>query len=110
LSGEQVNRLFEDREGNIWLTTLAGIDRFRAVAAVSYSAAQGVSGVPAAIVADRENGIWLSTTSPTRLYRRRDGRIADVAVEGLPDRYPGSLFQDSHGQSGSEPCRGWDTS
>ncbi len=29
LSGESVNALFEDREGNIWVSTVNGLDRFR---------------------------------------------------------------------------------
>src|SRR5215469_8629047 len=29
LSGDFVDRIFEDREGNIWLTTPNGLDRFR---------------------------------------------------------------------------------
>jgi signal transduction histidine kinase/ligand-binding sensor domain-containing protein len=98
LSGDQVSRLFEDREGNIWLTTLGGIDRFRALAAVTYSERQTWSGVATSVVADRESGIWLSTANPSRLYRWRDGRIAEIAAEGLPDRATGSLLQDSHGR------------
>ncbi len=29
LSGDYINKLFEDREGNIWVATLNGLDRFR---------------------------------------------------------------------------------
>jgi len=38
LSGDFVSAIFEDREGNIWVATIDGLDRFResAVATSSY--------------------------------------------------------------------------
>lgn len=43
LSGDQVHRLFEDREGNIWAATGDGLDRFRDFAVPTISLKQGLS-------------------------------------------------------------------
>src|SRR6266851_10025901 len=37
LSGDLVDTVFEDREGNVWVATLDGVDRFRVLAASTYS-------------------------------------------------------------------------
>ena len=43
LSGDFISTLLEDREGNVWVATLNGIDRFRAVAVTRFSKRQGLS-------------------------------------------------------------------
>jgi ligand-binding sensor domain-containing protein len=43
LSGDVICSLFEDREGNIWVSTSAGLDRFRELPVRSYSRKQGLS-------------------------------------------------------------------
>ena len=43
LSGDSVTRLFEDREGNIWVATIDGLDRFRDFAVPTISVKQGLS-------------------------------------------------------------------
>ena len=43
LSGDIICSLFEDREGNIWVSTSAGLDRFRELPVRSYSRKQGLS-------------------------------------------------------------------
>jgi len=40
------HRLFEDREGNIWVATMDGVDRFRDVAVRTVSANQGYRAAP----------------------------------------------------------------
>src|SRR5262249_5683307 len=51
LSGEDAISLFEDREGDIWVTTSEGVDRFRALAAATLAKPQRlgrVASVPGA--------------------------------------------------------------
>ena len=43
LSSELVASLFEDREGNIWVATVDGLDRFRELAVPTLSVKQGLS-------------------------------------------------------------------
>ena len=43
LSGDIVMSLFEDREGNIWVATTGGLDRFRELPVTTISVKQGLS-------------------------------------------------------------------
>ena len=43
LSGDVVLSLFEDREGNIWVSTTGGLDRFRELPVTTISVKQGLS-------------------------------------------------------------------
>ena len=43
LAGDAVTCLFEDREGNIWVSTVGGLDRFRDLAITTISVKQGLS-------------------------------------------------------------------
>jgi signal transduction histidine kinase len=96
LSADVVIRFFEDREGNVWVMTPDGIDRFRALAAATYSVAQGVSGADASVLADRDGSTWISTT--TGLYRWRDGQATGAIGHGPFGAGTGTLFQDHRGR------------
>src|SRR5262249_38275889 len=57
-----LNSLFEDREGNIWVATAEGLDRFRDVAVTTFSAKQGLSSaVVGSVLTDRDGSVWLAT-------------------------------------------------
>src|SRR5262249_53964530 len=111
LTGEAVLHLYEDREGNIWVSTVNGIDRFRELPVVTYSTNQGLSGIPKAVVAARDGSIWFETfdglarlkDGQITLYRGRSSRtkalLEEIAVSGLPEQGLGTLFQDSHGRT-----------
>jgi hypothetical protein len=43
LSGTLINVVFEDREGNIWMATSSGLDRFRELVVATASTGQGLS-------------------------------------------------------------------
>jgi len=120
LSGDEVVRLFEDREGNVWVATVDGIDRFRPLAVVTYSPRRGISGPPSSVLADQDGSIWVSTLAA--LYRLhetqttvdpdRSGRapaalaltgrqrpiVEAAVVAGRPQSREASLFQDNHGR------------
>ena len=60
LSGESVSSLLEDREGNIWVATVNGLDRFREFAVPAISVQQGLSSQGVfSILAARDSSLWL---------------------------------------------------
>jgi signal transduction histidine kinase/ligand-binding sensor domain-containing protein len=117
-SGDWISSIFEDREGNVWVATTEGLDRFRAIPAITYSARQGVRGFPAAVLAASDGGIWIGTG--LGLNRWRDGHmlayrarrapindfapqgqvaeLKEVIVRGLPEPAWPSMFEDRSGR------------
>jgi ligand-binding sensor domain-containing protein/two-component sensor histidine kinase len=94
LSGDHVKNLFEDREGNIWVATLDGLDRFRDFAAPTISAKQGLSGGnTTSVLGTRGGSVWIGSTDG--LDRWRAGLITTYRKrDGLPNDGAGSLFED----------------
>jgi signal transduction histidine kinase/ligand-binding sensor domain-containing protein len=99
LSGDIVMSLFEDREGNIWVATTGGIDRFREFPAATISVKQGLSSdVITAVVASADGSIWVATYAG--LTKWKDGQATIFRKsDGLPDDLVQSLFQDDRGQT-----------
>jgi signal transduction histidine kinase/ligand-binding sensor domain-containing protein len=108
LSGDEIYDLFEDREGNIWVSTVNGLDRFHELPVVTYSSSQGLSGTLGGILAAREGGVWLAALDglsrlnqgQVTLYRqhRSGGNARETARSGVPVEGAGSLLQDSRGR------------
>jgi signal transduction histidine kinase/ligand-binding sensor domain-containing protein len=119
LSGDYINKLFEDREGNIWVATLNGLDRFRSFAVPTISVRQGLSdAVVWSVLADKDGSVWLGTpdglnrwnNGQITIYRKRGGRaesngakpeernVREMDESGLPDDGVESLFQDDSGR------------
>jgi PAS domain S-box-containing protein len=108
LSGDDIYDLFEDREGNIWVATVNGLDRFHELPMVTYSKKQGLSDIPwGGMLAARDGTIWFGTLDglnrlnqgQTTVYRQhRTAHGQEVVGSGLPDEGVGSLFQDSRGR------------
>jgi signal transduction histidine kinase/ligand-binding sensor domain-containing protein len=74
LSGDHVHRVFEDREGSIWVLTDGGLDRFREFAVSTISVKQGVSSTAVGSVAAASDGsVWIGTARGLNTWR--DGRI-----------------------------------
>ena len=103
LSGQSIYALFEDREGNIWIATNNGLDRFREFAVATFTADQGLPrAFVGAILADRDGTAWISTYGG--LSRWWNGRITTVVTGSakrdgtLNGQTPNSLFQDSQGR------------
>jgi signal transduction histidine kinase/ligand-binding sensor domain-containing protein len=118
LSGDYINKLFEDREGNIWVATLNGLDRFRDFAVPTISVKQGLSNaIVWSVLAAKDGTVWLGTpdglnrwsNGQITIYRKRAAHAArtqqerelnvrEVADDGLPDNGVESLFQDDGGR------------
>ncbi|HYZ83369.1 MAG TPA: two-component regulator propeller domain-containing protein, partial [Bryobacteraceae bacterium] len=117
LSGNQVKWLFEDRERNIWVATLDGVDRFRDVAVPTYSVAQGLSNpVVVSVLAARDGSVWLGTIdglnrwhagqitqfrrpgAPSLPQAVAGGAVRKITASGLPHDSIQSLYQDHRGR------------
>src|ERR1700674_5694449 len=108
LSGDDIYDLFEDRESNIWVATVNGLDRFHELPVVTYSKIQGLSDIPwGGMLAARDGSVWFAALDglnrlnhgQVAVYRqRRTARGQEAVGNGLPDEGVGSLFQDSRGR------------
>jgi ligand-binding sensor domain-containing protein len=113
LSGDLAAALFEDHEGNIWVTTTDGLDRFRDFAVAAFCRNQGLSNVRA-VLAARDGSVWAGTSEGLKkwddgqitAYRERARSLTravpegvrEIAGSGLPDEGLSSLFQDARGR------------
>src|SRR3712207_8574732 len=65
-------RSFEDREGNIWVATDNGLDRFRHTAVATVSVNQGLSqGTPWSVLTARDGSVWRSEEHTSELQSRQ---------------------------------------
>jgi ligand-binding sensor domain-containing protein len=98
LSGDYVRSLFEDREGNVWVATLDGLDCFREFAVPTISVKQGLSNATVfSVLAAADGSVWLGTISG--LNRWKDGQVTIYRERnGVPDDVAESLLQDERGR------------
>jgi signal transduction histidine kinase/ligand-binding sensor domain-containing protein len=97
LSGDDVEALFTDREGNLWVGTATGLDRFRDNAVVTFSRNQGLRNFPhGAFLVDRDGSIWLDASGG--LSKWKNGRITIYRRRGRPVSHSFSLCQDDSGR------------
>ncbi|HYZ87030.1 MAG TPA: two-component regulator propeller domain-containing protein, partial [Bryobacteraceae bacterium] len=117
LSGNYIRYLFEDREGNIWVATDNGLDRFRHVTVSTISVNRGLSqAAPWSLLAAGDGSVWVGTVNGLNrlkeghvtVYRKRSnvarrgsagmtgsGRLVrEITDAGLPDNLIHSLFED----------------
>jgi ligand-binding sensor domain-containing protein len=65
LTGDEVHSIYEDREGNLWITTDKGVDLFRDIAIVSFSSTEGLSGSDlSSVIARKDNSLWVGLRGP----------------------------------------------
>jgi len=61
LSGDVIFSLFEDRDGNVWVTTTGGLDRSRAPRRY-FSVKQGLSSdATQSVLAATDGSVWIGT-------------------------------------------------
>jgi signal transduction histidine kinase/ligand-binding sensor domain-containing protein len=99
LSGDAVRDLFEDREGNIWVATFGGLDRFRGLTVTTLTQKQGLA-TPLiwSLLAARDGSVWMG--SGLGLTRWRNGQLERFGHQDglLNGEGPGSLFEDRRGR------------
>jgi ligand-binding sensor domain-containing protein len=98
LSGDTVEYIYEDREGNLWVTTDRGVDMFRDLPVLTFSTTEGFIGSLVHSVLALSNGsVWVGNLGAVDIIRA--GRVSVIAAgHGLPGQSVQTLFQDHTGQ------------
>lgn len=97
LSGNSVSDLFEDREGNIWLTTDGGLDMFRNTSIVSYTTHEGLSAAYVKSVLALHNGsVWLANLDGVDILRK-EGKLTSFSGRELPGHRVTAMLEDHSG-------------
>jgi signal transduction histidine kinase/ligand-binding sensor domain-containing protein len=106
LSGDVILSMFEDREGNIWVATTGGLDRFRELPVATISVKQGLSSdATQSVLAATDGSIWVGAHEG--LTRWKNGQTAIFSkANGLPDDATQALFQDYRGRIWVSTARG----
>src|SRR5271165_5807295 len=98
LSGDVVLSVFEDREGNVWVATTGGLDRFRELPVTTISVKQGLSSdATQSVLAATDGSIWVGAHEGLTRWKNGQTTILGKA-SGLADDAPQSLFQDDRGR------------
>jgi len=104
LTSDYIYCVLEDREGNVWIGSSGGLDRFRQSPVVSVSiepvSIPGAPPIPSlhsfttsALVAGDNRAIWAAGIGPQLLAHIQNGRI----VSQLRDRYVDCAYRDPSG-------------
>lgn len=98
LSGSVVLSLFEDREGNVWVSTTGGLDRFRDLSVRTISSKQGLhSDASHSVLATTDGSIWIGAHDS--FVGWKNGQLAIVGnARGPADLGAESLYQDGGGR------------
>jgi ligand-binding sensor domain-containing protein len=94
LSGNTVNTVFEDDEGNIWIGTSKGLDRFRDLRVLTFTTSEGLtSDSVLSVTAAGLGGVWVGNHGS--LSRIQHNRVVNIdRRQGLPGERVTSLLQD----------------
>ncbi|MGA9135754.1 MAG: two-component regulator propeller domain-containing protein, partial [Candidatus Sulfotelmatobacter sp.] len=97
LSDDSVSALYEDHEGNVWVATANGVDRFHRLSVISFSSKQGLGGPGDRAVLSSRDGHTIWTTGDG-LRAMRDGKVSMITrKEGLPGQQVTALLEDDRG-------------
>jgi signal transduction histidine kinase/ligand-binding sensor domain-containing protein len=98
LSGNIIAGLFEDREGNIWVSTAGGLDRFRELPVTTVSTKQGLSSDNVqSVIATTDGSTWIATRDGLTRWQKGQTTVFRKA-DGLPDDMVQSMYQDHAGR------------
>lgn len=99
LSSYDVGVVFEDREGNVWLGTLDGLDHFHDLAVSTFSRNRGLSTHFVTAVLTRRDGTVLFAAADG-LYQWSQGQISIYGETATQDinKAPRSIYEDHDGR------------
>ena len=90
LSSNSVTGLFEDREGNLWIATSKGLDRFRDMRIITFSTAEGLAAdFAASVLAGDDGQVWVGNRGSLDVIQ--GDRVTSISV---PGRNVTALWQD----------------
>ena len=97
LSSDSIQSLFEDREGNVWVATYRGLDRFREFSISTSARKQAFSNDHTQSVLPAKDGaVWLA--GPSGLDRWDHGKITALRQSAGIPAFVQTLFQDPAGR------------
>jgi len=101
LPDDFVHNLFEDREGNLWIGSRAGLSRWKSTPVSPFGIAEGLGGqFISTISGDRDGNLWIGSWR-SGLHRFREGRMRhetlpspdlDVLVRATASSPSGTLW------------------
>ncbi len=98
LSSDSVQSFYQDREGNLWVVTSAGIDRFHDLPVVSFSIHQGLTAEDVGSVLSAHDGtLWIGNRGGLDFVTGGKSS-AFRTVSRLPGRRVTSLLEDHQGR------------
>jgi signal transduction histidine kinase/ligand-binding sensor domain-containing protein len=99
LTGDDVNSIYQDREGNLWITTDKGVDLFRDIPIVSFSSTEGLPGGSevSAVIARNDNSLWAGLRGALAVIGP-DSVSLITNADGRPIQDVYALFEDHLGQ------------
>jgi signal transduction histidine kinase/streptogramin lyase len=98
LSGDSVNKFYEDREGNLWVATSKGIDCFRDLRVATFSTREGLATEEVdSVLAAQDGTVWIGGSGALDAVHQ-DGVSSVKAGKGLPGNQVTSLLEDHTGQ------------
>ena len=97
LSGLEVDQIYEDREGDIWVVTSKGIDRFRNSRVTPLTSAEGlISDTPNTLAASPSDGMWVGEVGG--LNRVSQSEVIRLGKkQGFPGEQVSALYEDEAG-------------
>jgi signal transduction histidine kinase/ligand-binding sensor domain-containing protein len=97
LSGDSVGFIYEDHEGNLWVSTDGGVDLFRDTRVVSYSVREGLSAANlSSVSALRDGSVWLGNAGAVDILHV--GTTSALSVDhALSGHDIGPTFEDHSG-------------
>jgi len=94
LSGNQIQNIFEDHEGNFWVVTTGGIDCFHEATVVPFSTREGmIADDFPDVLGTRDGTLWSGGLQGLNAYR--NGKALSLQPkDGLPGQQVTTLFED----------------
>jgi len=99
LSGNCVERFYQDREGTLWIATTKGLDSLRDTVVTTFSQREGLSsGLVGSVLASRDGTIWAGTANALNAIHP-GGRVSIIGpAQGLPGNQVTSFLEDHGGR------------
>ena len=95
LTGDAVNGIFKDKEGDVWILTDGGVDVFRDLSILPFSTREGLSDDSAQAVEIAPNhDVWIGTRHALNVIHNRQISILTLG-HGLPTDSLSVLYRDS---------------